>query len=89
MHDHLLDKSREKTVLDASGKTEAAHLADFIRSKLDNECEVEARSFIIRPAARLHHCRRASTPHARLYARRWIRKGKGLPMKAQVCDQHQ
>jgi molecular chaperone HtpG len=45
MHDHLLDKSREKTVLDASGKTEAAHLADFIRAKLDNEnCEVEARS---------------------------------------------
>lgn len=45
MHDHLLDKSREKTVLDAGGKTEAAHLADFIRSNLNTEqCEVEARS---------------------------------------------
>lgn len=41
----LIDKEREKTVLDASGKTEAAHLADFIRTKLDDATlEVEAKS---------------------------------------------
>lgn len=41
----ILDKGREKTVLDASGKTEAAHLADFVRSKLaDNKIAVEAKS---------------------------------------------
>jgi molecular chaperone HtpG len=43
--EHLLDKEREKTVLDASGKTEAAHLADFYRRKLsDKKVEVEAKS---------------------------------------------
>lgn len=41
----LLDKDKEKTLLDASGKTEATKLADFVRSKLDNELiEVEAKS---------------------------------------------
>lgn len=41
----LVDSSREKTVLDAEGKTEAGRLADFIRRKLDNaEVEVEAKS---------------------------------------------
>lgn len=41
----LLDKSREKTVLDASGKTEATKLAEFIKSKLDDSnIEVEAKS---------------------------------------------
>lgn len=41
----IIDKSREKTILDASGKTEAGKLADFIRSKLSNEnVEVEAKS---------------------------------------------
>lgn len=43
--DHLLDKEREKSVLDAEGKTEAAHLADFFRSQLaDQKVEVEAKS---------------------------------------------
>ncbi|ADI37590.1 chaperone protein htpG [Waddlia chondrophila 2032/99] len=43
--DHLLDKGREKSVLDAEGKTEAARLADFFRSKLaDQKVEVEAKS---------------------------------------------
>lgn len=43
--DSILDKEREKTILDASGKTEAAHLADFIRSKLgDDKVNVEAKS---------------------------------------------
>lgn len=43
--EHLLDKEREKTILDGEGKTEAAHLADFIRSKLsDKTIEVEAKS---------------------------------------------
>jgi molecular chaperone HtpG len=41
----LLDKAREKTILDASGRTEAAILADFIRSKLhDDQVVVEAKS---------------------------------------------
>jgi len=44
----LLDKSREKTLLDASGKTEATKLADFIRSKLGDEMiEVEAKSLAV------------------------------------------
>lgn len=43
--ENILDKEREKTVLDASGKTEAAKLADFIRSKLsDDKIEIEAKS---------------------------------------------
>lgn len=43
--DHLLDKEREKTILDASGRTEAAKLADFIRHQLsDDKIEVEAKS---------------------------------------------
>lgn len=43
--DHLLDKEREKTILDASGKTEAAKLADFFRAHLgDEKVEVEAKS---------------------------------------------
>jgi molecular chaperone HtpG len=43
--EHLLDKDRENTILDASGKTSATHLADFIRKKLDNESiKVEAKS---------------------------------------------
>lgn len=43
--DSIVDKSREKTVLDAQGRTEAALLADFIRSKLDDDTiAVEAKS---------------------------------------------
>lgn len=45
IHDSILDKDKEKTILDASGKTEASHLADFIRSKLDDaNIKVEAKS---------------------------------------------
>lgn len=41
----ILDKTREKTILDASGKTEATKLADFVRAKLgDEKIEVEAKS---------------------------------------------
>lgn len=41
----ILDKTREKTSLDASGKTEATRLADFVRSKLsDEKIDVEAKS---------------------------------------------
>lgn len=41
----ILDKTREKTILDASGKTEATRLADFVRGKLsDSNIEVEAKS---------------------------------------------
>lgn len=43
--DHILDKEKEKTILDAAGKTEAAHLADFVRAKLGNDAvTVEAKS---------------------------------------------
>lgn len=41
----IIDKEREKTILDASGRTEAAHIADVIRRQLNNDkIEVEARS---------------------------------------------
>lgn len=41
----LVDASREKTVLDAGGKTEAGRLADFIRQKLGiDSVEVQAKS---------------------------------------------
>lgn len=43
--DVILDKDREKTVLDTDGKTEAVHIADFFRSRLKQEgVEVEAKS---------------------------------------------
>lgn len=43
--ENILDKSREKTVLDQDGKTEAGKLADFVRGKLEGEnIEVEAKS---------------------------------------------
>ncbi len=45
VHENIVDKSRERTVLDAEGKTEAVKLADFVRSKLsDDQIEVEAKS---------------------------------------------
>ncbi len=42
----LLDTSREKTLLDAEGKTESSRLADFFRTHLThhNKLEVEAKS---------------------------------------------
>jgi len=40
--DTFIDRDREKTVLDAEGKTEATRLADFLRRSLD--VEVEAKS---------------------------------------------
>lgn len=41
----LLDPAREKTLLDADGKSHAAKLADFVRSSLDQkDLEVEAKS---------------------------------------------
>lgn len=43
--ENILDKDREHTILDPSGKTHATHLADFIRLKLENESiKVEAKS---------------------------------------------
>lgn len=45
VHDNIVDKNREKTVLDAEGKTEAVKLADFVREKLSNDqIEIEAKS---------------------------------------------
>lgn len=46
IQESLLDKNREKTILDAEGKTEAGKLSEFFRRKLDGEqVEVEAKSF--------------------------------------------
>lgn len=45
LHEDILDKSREKTVLDAEGKTDAVKLAEFVKAKLaDETIEVEAKS---------------------------------------------
>ncbi len=43
--DSILDTSREKTLLDAEGKTESTRIAEFIRHTLDQDkVEVEAKS---------------------------------------------
>lgn len=43
--DHLVDKEREKIVLDTEGKTEAVKLAEFVRLQLNDEnIDVEAKS---------------------------------------------
>ncbi len=45
LDDTLLDTTREKTILDADGKTEGARIAEMIRRSLDQEnIEVEAKS---------------------------------------------
>jgi molecular chaperone HtpG len=47
VHDHIIDKTREKTVLDDQGRTESSKLADFVKSKLeDDSIEVEAKSLV-------------------------------------------
>lgn len=41
----ILDSSREKTLLDADGKTEAVKIADFVRSRMNlKDVDVEAKS---------------------------------------------
>lgn len=40
----ILDKEREKIVLDESGKTEAVHTANFFKAQLDDTVAVEAKS---------------------------------------------
>jgi len=45
VHEHLVDKGREKIILDAQGKTDAVKLAEFVRSQLTHEnIDVEAKS---------------------------------------------
>lgn len=45
IHDHLVDKEREKIILDAEGKTEAVKLSELIKELLGEEnVEVEAKS---------------------------------------------
>ena len=45
VHEGLVDKDREKTILDSEGKTEAIKLAEFFQEKLSHEnVEVEAKS---------------------------------------------
>lgn len=47
LDEHLLDKNREKTLLDTEGKTEASRLADFVCEKLGSgKIEVEAKSLV-------------------------------------------
>lgn len=41
---HILDTEKEKTVLGADGRTEAAKIADFARASVSKELEVEAKS---------------------------------------------
>lgn len=48
IEESLLDTEREKTEVDAAGKTEAAHLVEFVRAKLgDDKVEVEAKSLAV------------------------------------------
>ncbi len=45
LDDNIIDKSKEKSILDADGKSEAANIADFFRKKLNgSNIEVEAKS---------------------------------------------
>lgn len=45
LDESILDKDREKSVLDSDGKTEASKIAEFIRSNIEQEgLEVEAKS---------------------------------------------
>ncbi len=44
LDESLLDKSRDKSLLDAEGKTESSRIAEFMKSAL-GEVEVEAKSF--------------------------------------------
>lgn len=45
VHENIIDKSREKTILDTEGKTEAVRAADFFRDSLNKEnIEIEAKS---------------------------------------------
>lgn len=47
IHDELIDKEREKVILDASGRTEAAKLAEMVSNALDDEhVEVSAKSLV-------------------------------------------
>ncbi len=44
----LVDSAREKVVVDADGRTDAAHLVDFIKGKLGmDQVEVEAKSLVL------------------------------------------
>ncbi len=42
--DHLFDPAREKTLLDAEGKTFASHVADFFRKALPEGVDIQAKS---------------------------------------------
>lgn len=44
MDDHILDPSKEKSLLDADGRSESAQFADLFRKKLELNLEVEAKS---------------------------------------------
>ncbi|MFC2049344.1 molecular chaperone HtpG [Chlamydiota bacterium] len=44
MDDHILDPTKEKSLLDADGRSESAKLAEFFKKKLELDLEVEAKS---------------------------------------------
>lgn len=44
VQDHLVDNSKEKTILDASGRTEGAKIEDFVRASLQTPIAVQAKS---------------------------------------------
>lgn len=45
IHEHLIDTAREKTILDAEGRTEASKIAAFFKKQLDHgSVEIEAKS---------------------------------------------
>jgi molecular chaperone HtpG len=48
LDDTLLDSTKEKTILDANGRTEGAKIADFFRSALkDSQIDVDAKSIAL------------------------------------------
>jgi molecular chaperone HtpG len=44
MDEHILDPTKEKSLLDADGRSESAKLAEFFKKKLELDLEVEAKS---------------------------------------------
>lgn len=76
----LLDPSRENTILDASGRTLAAHIEDFFRSALGNFVTVEAKSLQTSVPAIL------TLPEDERRFRDYMNRncGKDLPMNAKA-----
>ena len=86
----LLDASREKTLLDADGKTEAARIADFIRTALDKqEMEVEAKSLSSDRLPALFSLRREPKTATRLHGAHAREIGAPMPSEKNLHHQHE